>query len=105
MKGKKRKKGTNSNYKSSASVQAQAAETARIDEEVRERKRLKTLARNILLIDVLMLGVCQLLLSANVINTMAVSVISILGIILMCIALWIQFGKHGRDDNTRTSRW
>ena len=106
MKGKKRKKGTNSNYKNSASVRAQAAETTRIDEEVRDRKRLKTIARNILLVDVAMLGVCQLLVSANIINSFTSGIISMLGIVLMIVALWIQFGKHVNDDNTRSSsRW
>lgn len=106
MKGKKRKKGTNSNYKNTISSQAKAAETVRIDEEVRDRKRLKTIARNILLADVAMLGVCQLLLSANIINGFTSGIISILGIVLMVVALWVQFGNHGHDDNTRSSsRW
>ena len=31
---------------------------------------------------------------------------SMLGIVLMLVALWIQFGKHGHDDTTRSSsRW
>lgn len=106
MKGKKRKKGTNSNYKNTISSQAKAAETVRIDEEVRDRKRLKTIARNILLADVAMLGLCQLLLTANIINSFTSGIISMLGIVLMVVALWVQFGKHGNDDNTRSSsRW
>ena len=106
MKGKKRKKSTNSNYKNTISSQARAAETVRIDEEVRDRKRLKTIARNILLADVALLGVCQLLLTAGIISNFTSGIISMLGIVLMLVALWIQFGKHGHDDNTRSSnRW
>lgn len=106
MKGKKRKKGTNSNYKSQSSVQAKAAESARIDEEVRERKRLKSVARNILLVDLVMLALCQLLISMDKINTMTANIITLLGIVLLIVALWVQFGQRGKiDDNTRKGGW
>ena len=103
MKGKKRKKSSNSNYKNTISSKAKAAETVRIDEEVRDRKRLKTIARNILLADVALLGLCQLLLANGLISDFTSGIISMVGIVLMVVALWIQFGNHGHDDNTRSS--
>ena len=70
------------------------AEQERIaDEKDRSRKRMNPVARNILLADLVILALAALLEHNGLITPLISGMVSIFGLILMVIALWVQFGK------------
>lgn len=70
------------------------AEQERIADEVsRNRKRMNPVARNILLADLVILALAALLERNGLIPPIVSGVVSIFGLVLMVIALWVQFGK------------
>ena len=70
------------------------AEQERIADEVsRNRKRMNPVARNILLADLVILALAALLEHNGLIPPVVSGVVSIFGLVLMVIALWVQFGK------------
>ena len=70
------------------------AEQERIADEVsRNRKRMNPVARNILLADLVILALAALLEHNGLITPLISGMVSIFGLILMVIALWVQFGK------------
>ena len=70
------------------------AEQERIADEVsRNRKRMNPVARNILLADLVILALAALLEHNGLTPPVVSGVVSIFGLVLMVIALWIQFGK------------
>ena len=79
----------------SATVTAKRqAEQERIADEVsRNRKRMNPVARNILLADLVILALAALLEHNGLITPLISGMVSIFGLILMVIALWVQFGK------------
>ena len=79
----------------SATVTAKRqAEQERIADEVsRNRKRMNPVARNILLADLVILALAAILEGNGLITPLVSGVVSIVGLILMVVALWIQFGK------------
>ena len=69
-------------------------EQERIADEVsRSRKRMNPVARNILLADLVLLALAAILESNGLITPVVSGAVSIFGLILMVIALWVQFGK------------
>ena len=70
------------------------AEQERIaDEKDRSRKRMNPVARNILLADLVILALAAILEGNGLITPLVSGMVSIFGLILMVIALWVQFGK------------
>ena len=70
------------------------AEQERIADEVsRSRKRMNPLARNILLADLVILALAALLEHNGLITPVVSGAASIIGLGLMIVALWIQFGR------------
>ena len=55
-------------------------------------KRLNPTARNLLLGDLVLLAVVGLLLNNKLISDLTANLLSLLGIVLMIVALWFQFG-------------
>ena len=60
-------------------------------------KRLNPTARNLLLGDLVLLAVVGLLLNNRLISDLTANLLSLLGIVLMIVALWFQFGKKNRE--------
>ena len=70
------------------------------DERIRHGgKPLDPTARNLLLIDLVLLAVVGLLTNHNLISNLLSSILSIVGIILMFVALWCQFGKKRKGNS------
>ena len=63
------------------------------DEKDRSRKRMNPVARNILLADLVILALAALLEHNGLITPLISGMVSIFGLILMVIALWVQLGK------------
>ena len=63
------------------------------DEKDRSRKRMNPVARNILLADLVILALAAILEGNGLITPLISGMVSIFGLILMVIALWVQFGK------------
>ena len=79
---------------SSTVMAKRQAEQERIADEVsRNRKRMNPVARNILLADLVILALAALLEHNGLITPLISGMVSIFGLVLMVIALWIQFGK------------
>ena len=77
------------------------AQQARIAEEMsRSRNRMNPAARNLLLGNLVFLALAGLLERNGLIPTAAAGVCTILGIILLITALWLQFGRRGDDHSS-----
>ena len=94
-----KKKKRNSKPAPSARTRSQGATLT--DEKTQSSKRFNPTARNILLGDLVMLAAATLLSENGLISDFMSSVVTILGLILMFVALWFQFvkkdinGPHG----------
>lgn len=82
----------------SARTRSQGAMLA--DEQKQYSKRFKPAARNLLFLDLIFLAVCQLLYSNQLISPMISGVCTLIGVILLFVALWIQFGNGPSGDST-----
>ena len=74
----------------SARTRSQGAVLA--DEKKRYGKRFKPAARNLLFLNLIFLVVVQLMYSNHLISSLISGVCTIIGIVLLFLALWIQFG-------------
>lgn len=63
------------------------------DQQATKGKRLNSAARSMLLFDLVFLAVCQLLELKGVLSPLASGIATIVGLILLICALWLQFGK------------
>ena len=68
--------------------------SALADETRSGSKRFKPAARNLLFLDLIFLGVSQLLYSKQLLSEMVSGLCTIVGLILLLLALWLQFGRH-----------
>lgn len=93
-----KKKKRHSRSAPSAHTRSQGAVLA--DERNQASKRLKPAARNLLLFDLVFLAVAQLLYNNQLISSAASGLCTILGIILLFLSLWIQFGNGPSGDST-----
>ena len=84
---------------STINAKRQANQAKLVDEKDRMRKRMDPTARNLLLGDLVFLAICQLLYSNGIISETLSALSSIIGLILLVIALWFQFGnKRGGNS-------
>ena len=84
---------------STINAKRQANQAKLADEKDRMRKRMDPTARNLLLGDLVFLAICQLLYSNGIISETLSALSSIIGLILLVIALWFQFGnKRGGNS-------
>ncbi len=81
---------------STAAVKRRATEEAIADYKDRDRKRMKPLARNILLGDLVLLAATQLMMSNEIITETTGSILTLVGVGLLMLALYIQFGGGGQ---------
>lgn len=93
MSGKKYKK---RHSQSTANLKRQAVQEQIADEKERSRKRLDPTARTLLLGDLVFLALTELLYKGGVISEFASGCMTLIGIVLLVLALWFQFGPGGR---------
>lgn len=86
----KRKKKRHPQTASSTRTRSQGAVLA--DERNQSAKRFKPAARNLLLLDLVFLAVVQMLYSSQLITPMTSGLCTLIGVVLLFLALWIQFG-------------
>ena len=70
------------------------------DEKRQASKRLKPIARNLLLLNLVFLAAVQLLYNKELISEVASGACTIIGVILLLLSLWIQFGGGPSGDAT-----
>lgn len=91
-----------SKRKKSHSAPVTRSETAnQADKRIQNEKKFNPLARNLLLIDLVLLAVLQLLSRGNLIPESVLSVGTIFGATLLFISLSIQFGSGNDNPNGR----
>ena len=84
---------------STINAKRQANQAKLADEKDRMQKRMDPTARNLLLGDLVFLAICQLLYSNGIISETLSAISSIIGLTLLVIALWFQFGnKRGGNS-------
>ena len=69
------------------------------DERNQSSKRFKPAARNLLLFDLVFLAAAQLLYSSQIISPTLSGACTILGVILLFVSPWIQFGNGPSGDS------
>ena len=92
-----KKKHKKRHSQSTMNAKRQAAEAKLADEKDRAKNRMNPTARNILLGDMVFLAVCQLLYSNGMLSDLISGVCTIIGTLLLFLALWIQFGKKNHN--------
>ena len=93
-----RKKYKKRHSQSTINAKRQVAQAKLADEKDRARKRMDPTARNLLLGDLVFLALCQMLSSSGAITDAVTSICTIVGVVIMLIALWFQFGKRKDGD-------
>lgn len=69
-------------------------------QQTEKYKRFDPAARNLLWGDLVLLAACQMLLSAEIISEGLANGVSLVGAVLLCAALYIQFGPKNRGPKT-----
>lgn len=72
----------------------QAAQAQLADEKDRARKRMDPVARNLLFGDLIFLAVCQFLYTQGAISELFSSLATLVGIVMLLLALYFQFGRN-----------
>lgn len=93
-----KKKKRHSQSAPSARTRSQGATLA--DEKQQVGKRFKPAARNLLFFNLVFLAAVQLMYNYKIISETVSNVCTLLGIILLFLALWIQFGGGPSGDST-----
>ena len=70
------------------------------DEKQQAGKRFKPAARNLLLLNLVFLAATQLLYNSQLISETISNICTLLGVIFLFVALWIQFGNGPSGDPT-----
>ena len=86
-----KKKKRNSKPAPSSRTRSQGATLA--DEKAQSSKRFNPTARNILFGDLVLMAVAMLLTDNGLISDFVSGLLTIVGLILILVALWFQFGK------------
>lgn len=86
---KKRNKGKNSNYGYNPS--RRPTDDPNVLQENKPVKKFSPGARNLLLADLVYLSICQLLVSNQVIGDATANWMTMVGLVLLLAALWMQF--------------
>lgn len=82
---------------STINAKRQAAAEELADRKDRDRKRMDPTARNLLFGDLIFLAVCELLYRNGMISDLVSGLSTIIGVILLALALWFQFGKKNKN--------
>lgn len=67
-------------------------------------KRFNPAARNLLFLDLIILAGSMFLEGQGIISEMTSGVITLVGLGLLLLALWFQFGRRDEDDPSRPPR-
>lgn len=85
-----------------AAAKRRQLENIMADQKDRARKRMNPLARNILLGDLVYLAILQMMDNAGMLSELAVGITTILGALLIPVALYFQFcGGSGSSKGPR----
>lgn len=87
---------------STMNAKRQVAEAKLAEEKDRARKRMNPTARNLLLGDVVFLAVVSMLEKAGAFSPFASGICSMIGIILLLLGLWFQFGAGRKKSAFRS---
>ncbi len=93
----KKHKKRHSNSTATAKQRQEAAAIA--DQKDRDRKRMNPLARNLLLGDLVLMAACAMLEERGLLSPALNTITAIIGLALIPIALYFQFGKKNGGSN------
>ena len=93
-----RKKYQKRHHNSTVAAKRRAAQEELADQKDRARKRMDPTARTLLLGDLVFLAICQLMFSAGLMSDLASGITTIVGAVVLVVALWFQFGNKGKKD-------
>lgn len=65
-------------------------------QQTEKRKKFNPAARNLLWLDLIFLAVCQILVDQEMITEAMANFTTLLGVVLLCVALWLQFGPKDK---------
>lgn len=95
-----KKKYKKRHHSSTVTAKRQAEQERIADEIDRNRKRMDPTARNLLLGDLVFLCIIILLEQRSMITTTVSNLATIVGVILLLLALWFQFGRKNKDGHS-----
>ena len=95
-----RKKSQKRHQNSSASTKQRAAQEELADRKDRARKRMDPTARTLLFGNLIFLAICQILYSQGMISDFFSGMATLLGIVLLILALYFQFGRKRKDGGS-----
>ena len=90
------KKNKKRHSQSSVNAKKRAVEEEIADRKDRDRKRMKPLARNLMLGDLVFLAISQILYDQQIVSTAISNLMTVVGAALFLFALYIQFGGNNR---------
>ncbi len=93
---KNKKKKRRSKSASSAYVRSEGSTLADEMEQERSSHRMNPVARNILLGDMVFLGICVLLDEKGIVTPVASLILTVIALGLIVVAMFIQFGGGGK---------
>ncbi len=88
-----KKKNKKRHSQSTSAAKRRAVQEEIADKKARDRNRMKPAARNLLLTDIVILAATEFLLMGKIISETLANGITILGVLLLLLALYIQFSK------------
>ena len=94
---KSKKRHSNSN----AAVKERARANALADKKDRNKNRMNPIARNLMLGDLVFLAIVSMLDMNGMITGLISNLCTMIGIVLLCIALYFQFGKGSGNTKPR----
>ncbi len=95
---KKKKKRRSGKARSNPYNRSEGSILADEQYQYRNEKKMNPTARNLLLTDLVVLAIALLGDRFGFISPMVSTVITIVGLVLLLVALWYQFGGGGRKD-------
>ena len=96
-----KKKSVKRHTNSSAAVRQRAEADRVADEKSRKGKQMDPTARTLMLADLVFLAICQLLYNNGLLSEGLSNATTVLGAILLIVALWLQFGKKRSSGGGR----
>lgn len=71
-------------------------------QQTSKSKKMNVLARNLLLIDLIVLGASQMMVENQMISETMANFISLLGLVMLAVALYLEFGP--KSDRKRENK-
>lgn len=86
-------------HSSAPKTRSQSATLA--DEKIQDEKKFNPIARGLLFFDLAFLALMQILTNKEIISVTISNWGTIMGVILLLVALWLQFGRKNNDPTSR----